>query len=413
MSRLYIVTILIAFYSGSIGVQAQGTPAELLELMSERLLALESVHQEAEMHVIFEAEEETESVVQDSIFIYQRPDQLVVDSDMVTLVSDGQTLLMVFPMFERFISVPVTEVGVGATLASQEEYIGGVTLPDVTALLSENPRDILMEFIEDLSVEWIGEEEFNGRNAWTVRIVIEDDEMRLTDGLRVWIDQETGLVSGLRAEVDLTALKDSPFAESLPSGYVLDYKVDYVSINEALPADMFVFDTEGLVQAADFEELAEYLQAEQMLMDEVSLLGELAPDFELTLLDGSVFQLSEKRGKVVVIDFWATWCPPCVESLPYLQRMYSELADDDLIFVGISLDQARAEGQVRNMVERKGITYLIGIDGESEIAMNYAVTAVPMLLVIDQEGVVRDQKVGFDLEKMKEIEDKIKNLLDK
>lgn len=387
------------------------TTEELLELIAGRLTTLESVHQRAEMTVTFQIEGESEEVVQENVLIYQRPNQLVVDSEMMILVSDGELLRIIFPQFERFIGMPVGADGIGSALTLQEEYIGGAVLPDVMALLSEDPGAVLEDFLEDLTVEWMGEEERAGRRSWVVRILIGDEEMRLEDGLRVWIDQETGLVSGLHAVVDLSAFQDSPFAAAMPSGYALDYQVEYLAINETLPEDLFAFDTDGFVQSEDFESLAQALQSEHAGLQEMDWIGEEAPDFQLTLLDGDRFRLSEQRGNVVLVDFWATWCPPCIESLPYLQRIYESLQGDDLVFIGVSLDRPGAGRQVRNMVERFGLSYLIGIDEEGDIGALYRAMSIPMLVVVDAEGVVRYQKVGFDPDGMKQVEAELIRLL--
>ncbi len=138
--------------------------------------------------------------------------------------------------------------------------------------------------------------------------------------------------------------------------------------------------------------------------------GEVAPDFELELLEGETFRLADQRGKTVLIDFWATWCPPCVESLPYLQGMYEELASDDLVFIGVSIDRPGAEERVKQMVERFGLSYPVGINDDSLIAVAYGARSIPTLIIVDAEGVIRHQKVGFSASGMEEVKDILREL---
>ncbi len=140
--------------------------------------------------------------------------------------------------------------------------------------------------------------------------------------------------------------------------------------------------------------------------------GAEAPDFELTLLDGETFRLSEQRGKTVLIDFWATWCPPCVESLPYLQSIYEEVEGDDVVFIGISLDRPGSEVQVERMLERFGISYLIGISEDPSIAMSYGARSIPTLIVVDPDGLIRHRKVGFSVSGMDTVKELLLELTD-
>lgn len=139
-------------------------------------------------------------------------------------------------------------------------------------------------------------------------------------------------------------------------------------------------------------------------------IGDAAPDFEVELLDGETFRLADQLGKTVLIDFWATWCPPCVESLPYLQTMYEELGGDDLVFIGISIDAPGAKEQIKRMVDRFNLTYNIGHNDDSLIAIAYGARSIPTLIVVDAEGVIRHQKAGFSVSGMQEVKEILREL---
>lgn len=407
LKRLILAALLLTASTS----YAEQTLDSLIEILGERIAAISSLHQEVVMTVSFGDEDEFDGMEQQSSMRFQRPDRLLIESDMATIVSDGTTLAVVFTQFDYVIRKEL-ETGLSDIFDDQMELLGGAALPDVMALLSDQPAEMLRETAADFEIEILGEETFEGRSAWALRVQIEDDEVTLPEGLRIWIDQETGLFIGLRARVDLGDMQH-PVMEDMPSYYDMTYTVNIVSVNEEIRDDYFVLDVEGLTEVASFEELLQSIQESGGLGGaETVQAGERAPDFSLTLMDGTEFQLSEQQGNVVLIDFWATWCPPCVESLPYLQGLYEEFEDDEVVFVGVSLDRPGSEQRVENMIERFGLTYLIGINEDGQIANEYGAVSIPTLVVVDAEGIVRHTKIGFSAAGMQEVRAMIRELAD-
>ncbi|MBN1954355.1 MAG: cytochrome c biogenesis protein CcsA [Anaerolineae bacterium] len=122
------------------------------------------------------------------------------------------------------------------------------------------------------------------------------------------------------------------------------------------------------------------------------LPGQAAPDFTLDLLDDSTFALSESRGQVVVLNIWATWCPPCEEELPDLQAAWDAYRGQGVVFVGAAYqDQVTA---VQQMAADFGITYPIGVDAGDRVAMAYGITGVPETFVINPAGRVAYVHIG-------------------
>ena len=120
--------------------------------------------------------------------------------------------------------------------------------------------------------------------------------------------------------------------------------------------------------------------------------GVAAPDFTFTdLATGKVMNLSDLRDKPVYLNFWATWCPPCVKELPHIQAKYEQYKDR-IHFLAISVDgEQEAPAQ---FIPSRGYTFPVGYGNEREISRAYNVEAIPMSFIIDTNGVVKAKIVG-------------------
>ena len=120
--------------------------------------------------------------------------------------------------------------------------------------------------------------------------------------------------------------------------------------------------------------------------------GEPAPAFALPRADGGSFSLEAARGSAVVVNFWATWCAPCREELPALDRLQRALAGEGLVVVAVSVD-ARPEAVARFARER-GLGFAVLVDPREEVARRYGVGAYPTTVVVDRAGRVVHRAVG-------------------
>jgi thiol-disulfide isomerase/thioredoxin len=125
-------------------------------------------------------------------------------------------------------------------------------------------------------------------------------------------------------------------------------------------------------------------------------------DMKFTALDGSAFDMEKYRGKVVLIDFWATWCVPCVEELPNVKACYEKYHDKGFEVVGISLDREGDRGKLADFVKKHGIAWPQFFDGKEKdnvFALKYGIRGIPAVLLLDREGkIVETEARGPDLE---------------
>ena len=123
-----------------------------------------------------------------------------------------------------------------------------------------------------------------------------------------------------------------------------------------------------------------------------------APEFTLSDLDGDQVSLSDYRGKVVVIDFWATWCPPCRKGIPDFVELQKAYGEDKLVILGVNLDQG-APAQVMNMVrdftDNYNINYPVLLHDMAIVGAYGGIQSIPTTFVVDQEGKVRQGVVGY------------------
>jgi cytochrome c biogenesis protein CcmG/thiol:disulfide interchange protein DsbE len=117
-----------------------------------------------------------------------------------------------------------------------------------------------------------------------------------------------------------------------------------------------------------------------------------ASDFNLELLQGGNLTLSDLRGKVVLVDFWASWCPPCRQEAQTLAQVYREYANQPVEFVGVDIWDQREDAL--DYISDYDVPYPNGIDEKGNILIDYGVTGIPEKFLIDQHGVLRQKLVG-------------------
>ncbi len=138
--------------------------------------------------------------------------------------------------------------------------------------------------------------------------------------------------------------------------------------------------------------------------------GQLAPDFSLTDLKGNPVTLSDFKGKKVMVNFWATWCPPCRVEMPHMQKFYEDYKSKDFVIVGVNMTTTEENpDNVKAFVEDQRLTFSIVLDQEGDVLQTYQVVAYPTTYVLDSNGVIREKfqgAINYDI--MKDAVSKIK-----
>ena len=122
------------------------------------------------------------------------------------------------------------------------------------------------------------------------------------------------------------------------------------------------------------------------------LVGQAAPDFELRLLSGENYRLSDHQGDVIVLDFWASWCGPCMQAMPNVDEMVHEFDNQGVQLIAVNLQES--EKRIQQALERLKLDTVVAMDQTGDIAERYQATSIPQTVVIDRQGKISHLFVG-------------------
>lgn len=124
------------------------------------------------------------------------------------------------------------------------------------------------------------------------------------------------------------------------------------------------------------------------------VVGMTAPDFSLPDLEGKTRRLSDYRGKVVFLNFWATWCKPCKEEMPSMQILWENFKSEDFVILAVSMDRVTTKKDIPPFVENMKLTFPILTDSWGQTDKRYKLMGVPETYIIDQDGILREKIIG-------------------
>ena len=139
-------------------------------------------------------------------------------------------------------------------------------------------------------------------------------------------------------------------------------------------------------------------------------VGDDVPEFVVEMFDGQKINIKDLKGKIVLINFWATWCPPCQEELKRVQKeIIDRFKEKDFVFLAISREESKE--QVEKFRERNGYTFPMGLDPERKIYSKFATATIPRNFIIDKKGKIVEIEVGYTKEAFAKMIEKLEKLL--
>lgn len=133
--------------------------------------------------------------------------------------------------------------------------------------------------------------------------------------------------------------------------------------------------------------------------------------YKLNNLSNEKVSINDLHGEYTVVDFWATWCKPCVSAIPKLNTLYQEFAEEGVRFIGVNVDSPRNSSKVKPMVKSLGVTYPVLLDPDQELVEEYNVTVFPTLVILNKKGKQLFVHEGFSPGDEEIIKEEIENLI--
>ena len=122
--------------------------------------------------------------------------------------------------------------------------------------------------------------------------------------------------------------------------------------------------------------------------------GFLAPDFELTTTSGETIKLSDLRGQAVLVNLWATWCPPCRAEMPAIDKVYNEYKDDGLVVLAVNMTYQDTVANIAPFVDEYGLTFPILLDETGIVGTLYQLRSLPSSFFINRDGTINEVVIG-------------------
>jgi thiol-disulfide isomerase/thioredoxin len=302
---------------------------------------------------------------------------------LLTVVCDGKKLFTSVPALKKYTEADAPD---SLDAALTDPLIAGTAQALLIGeLCARDPYAKLMEGVT--TSRYVGAEMRGGTQCHRLAFTQAQFDWEL------WIPV-AGDPAPLHATFDLTKLlRSMPGAENLKNQQ-LEIAQDYKNwrIGADLDEKTFAFQPpEGAQKVNSFFEGL----VGQNAPAPSPLLGEPAPDVTLKQLDGGEFRLKDHRdAHLVMLDFWATWCGPCVQELPILTEVARAYQDKGVVFCGINLREKPEV--IRQFLKEKSLEFTVALDNEGETGLAYQANAIPMLILVDKKGVVQSVHIGYN-----------------
>ncbi len=239
------------------------------------------------------------------------------------------------------------------------------------------------------SVELVDRGKFRGKTPAVHFKGLQDDGV----SWHFWITQGDE-PKPLRLLVDLTPMLRATGQAQFPPSYAYNLRFDFLAWRMSGDVDDSLFKFTPAKDAVEYESLEDYYESAAEAARVHPLLGAIAPSIAASTISGQPFDSAQLQGKIVVLDFWATWCAPCVESMPVLSRVCEKYASKGVVHLAVNTGEP-AETASQFAKEQNWNASLLS-DPDGKLANEFKVDSLPHRVVIDSRGTIQSVHVGFD-----------------
>lgn len=298
------------------------------------------------------------------------------------MVCDGKTAYLYTPVLNKYMSMPAPENLSQIFDTIDYQIVGGgfSSMSLIESMCTPDPYKQIMADV--LKVEHIGVEKVGDNDCDHMRFTQKDFtwDMWVRQGKEPWIQKVTADMSKI--------LANKPGA---PEGVTAVLTCSYTDsqANVEPTAQLLT-----LAKPEGAQEVKSFLEDKSAQPESVHpLVNKPAPSFDLETVDGAKFNLAAQKGKVVVLDFWATWCGPCTMALPIITEVTSSLKDKDVVFLAVNIQETPA--QIKEFLDKKNLKVSVGLDSEGKVAEMYQVRGIPQTVIVGKDGNVAEVHIGF------------------
>jgi len=238
------------------------------------------------------------------------------------------------------------------------------------------------------SVEVIGPTKFRGRTD-SIRLRGQQDDGVIWD---LWVSDDEQR-RPLRLLVNLTPMLIATGQVRVPQGYELSLRYDFVSWRITGEVDEGLFRFSAGPEATKYASLEDFNKKQELKLGQHPLLGKDAPDYSLRMLDGSEVTSEDLKDKIVVLDFWATWCTPCMKAMPVIAKTVQSYADQDVVFYAVNVGENAS--LVKGFAEEQNWGVNVAVDPQGDMIESLAAKRIPLTLVIAKGGLIEAAHVGY------------------
>ncbi len=422
-----IVITLVVLAIAGIGIwawmgMAEAGPRELVQQVVEDYSGAENVHSKSTMTLEISMGGQNQTMEVPTEAWFSQPNRLKLQSgtemQRTTAISDGDNLYVQLSMLpgavklsapKSFAEMPLDEVLMGAGM------LGAISVPDTRSLVSGSFDASAFETIS---------EGITAEDEWYSSIDAPENARGLTlktkDGptLVVWIDRGSKTVRKFATTVDYETLiaGDEEMAkavEQMPEQMRNAYKqmqtrvtgtVETIELGASPPEGAFTFEPEEGTEVVEADSIREGMRSLMasaqgdgpQTPEETDLTGKQPPAFTAQDLDGNEVEITNFKGEPVVLDFWATWCAPCLEEMPLLNELYGQYKDQGLQIVAVSSDQSIED--VKGFLEENEIDFTVlwmPPEKAQSVSEAYGITGIPRTLYIDGDWTVQVDDTGL------------------
>lgn len=340
----------------------------------------------------------TESVLE---FAVKKPDKAMIKSGDLTVYADGSNLVVYSASMKQYVQMPMP------ALWSLRDTIERATLGQIRTLPGEailRPGISVEQTLRNVkTIERVREADFDGRpGVWVAGTAVDDRQPSTVPyTFERWFSNQDGLSYAVRQ--DWTGMYQSMMTRHHGEQASSDQRAQpprvssakWMSVirrraNAEIPDSTFTFSP-----SAEDRRVSTLVFPRPNLKEQVALIGRPAPAFEAKDLDGKPVSLNEFAGKVVVLDFWATWCGPCVQGLPHMQALMQRMDGKPFVLLGVNRDSAGTAERVKKFLAKRGFTIPQVDDTAGGIGAAFNVLGIPCTVIIDAQGVIQDIDVGY------------------